>query len=741
MKKISKLIMTWAISYIILLIIPVFFSNVYGYHSIRSLKSENVQNRQLMISNVQDAINRRISEFNHIARNLQVNNMVLSISYNTDDSFTNLQYTYVNSLQKTCSGFIAANNLLSEIYLYFPKQETIISSKSIFTEDLIGHMNQKIITRDLLLMIKDSTADNNTLSAYAAPSGDLLIAEPLYYDEFNDQKSFCILMINQAELSDQLKDILQFGDSYILINEKTTGISHKDDPAQDILYIPTSVKNLQLAYIEDIKDYDKAMKEIYLVFFATSFLSVALGILFTYYQVKKNYRPLKNILLQIGHNTDTPGFGPEGEYGYILKNITNNQEKLKRQNYFIREEYISRLILGEYQYDKLDQAVIKELELDMLNSEGIVVIAQCPGQEKDSSLSRFTVRNILSELFMSKNIDFESAETSSSVLIMLSVRKLSEDQNNFPLSSNSSDSKTSSSKNNFSNKKIILSDLQFLYEYMWTNFGIAIRIGVGSIYESIVDINSSYSAALEIIEIMKLNNTYGICEYGNFKAHSIYDSIAVLDLEKLINIISSGDKEGVIDFFDNLRKQSLDHMIQENEANAVFFFCYRVCDFLAKDLIKKSPMPELLDLVKREYDWKEQSVPDALNILEDICNKCTSFYGDKAIYKNPLVLEVNQYIDSNFIDSNMNINSIAEKFNFTPAYLSQKYKEATGQSIIDYLYKVRIDQSKKIMNDTTISINEIATMVGFLDSNAFIRIFKKIEGITPGKYRKGVNVL
>ena len=42
------------------------------------------------------------------------------------------------------------------------------------------------------------------------------------------------------------------------------------------------------------------------------------------------------------------------------------------------------------------------------------------------------------------------------------------------------------------------------------------------------------------------------------------------------------------------------------------------------------------------------------------------------------------------------------------------------------------------MNETDLKIADIAQMTGFVDSNAFIRIFKKLKGTTPGKYKEGI---
>jgi two-component system response regulator YesN len=52
------------------------------------------------------------------------------------------------------------------------------------------------------------------------------------------------------------------------------------------------------------------------------------------------------------------------------------------------------------------------------------------------------------------------------------------------------------------------------------------------------------------------------------------------------------------------------------------------------------------------------------------------------------------------------------------------------------LNSVRIENAKKLLKDDCYSIYQVSGMVGYANVQTFIRIFKKIEGITPGEYRK-----
>lgn len=70
------------------------------------------------------------------------------------------------------------------------------------------------------------------------------------------------------------------------------------------------------------------------------------------------------------------------------------------------------------------------------------------------------------------------------------------------------------------------------------------------------------------------------------------------------------------------------------------------------------------------------------------------------------------------------------------SYLSRYFKQQTGCNFIYYLYRLRIDKAKEMLKNSGFKINQIAENVGFSDVNNFIRMFKKYEGITPGKYRE-----
>lgn len=99
-----------------------------------------------------------------------------------------------------------------------------------------------------------------------------------------------------------------------------------------------------------------------------------------------------------------------------------------------------------------------------------------------------------------------------------------------------------------------------------------------------------------------------------------------------------------------------------------------------------------------------------------------------------LIDESIRFIENNYKD-NLLIKDIARMHNFNECYFSRLFKKFTGLCPREYVIRVRIDRSKHLLKNSTLSIGEIALEVGFENVNNFIRDFKKYAGTTPLKFR------
>ncbi len=100
-----------------------------------------------------------------------------------------------------------------------------------------------------------------------------------------------------------------------------------------------------------------------------------------------------------------------------------------------------------------------------------------------------------------------------------------------------------------------------------------------------------------------------------------------------------------------------------------------------------------------------------------------------------LIVEVLQYVKDNAARE-INLNSVAERFDRTPTYMSALFKKGTGMGLNDYVTSIRMNIAKQMLADTSIPIGEVSKLCGYLNPKYFSVVFKTTFGISPVAYRQ-----
>jgi len=98
-----------------------------------------------------------------------------------------------------------------------------------------------------------------------------------------------------------------------------------------------------------------------------------------------------------------------------------------------------------------------------------------------------------------------------------------------------------------------------------------------------------------------------------------------------------------------------------------------------------------------------------------------------------LALEI---MDHHYHNSELSLPFIAHKLGISANYLSTIFSKKQGQPLKRYLQQVRIQNSTKMLIETDFAVSEIALLNGFEDPNYFSKLFKRLIGTTPNRYRK-----
>ncbi len=98
------------------------------------------------------------------------------------------------------------------------------------------------------------------------------------------------------------------------------------------------------------------------------------------------------------------------------------------------------------------------------------------------------------------------------------------------------------------------------------------------------------------------------------------------------------------------------------------------------------------------------------------------------------VEQMRRYIEDEYRNPDLNINTLADHFGLHPTYASRSFKAYTGSGILEYLQRRRIEAAKSLLAGGA-SVKETAAAAGFSNPRTMTRVFNKYEGISPGKFR------
>ena len=99
------------------------------------------------------------------------------------------------------------------------------------------------------------------------------------------------------------------------------------------------------------------------------------------------------------------------------------------------------------------------------------------------------------------------------------------------------------------------------------------------------------------------------------------------------------------------------------------------------------------------------------------------------------IQKVMEYVSANYM-KRLSLNDISEHVSFSVSYLSRIFKEEKGLSLSSYINEVRIRNAKAMLLGSDMPLSSLAYCCGFDDQSYFSKVFKKLTGTTPGKYRE-----
>ncbi|MEC0172373.1 response regulator [Paenibacillus graminis] len=413
--------------------------------------------------------------------------------------------------------------------------------------------------------------------------------------------------------------------------------------------------------------------------------------------------------------------------------VKEMQVKLAQSLPLLRERFLLSVIS-----DRINPAHIREklefLDLALLSANGYIVIVIMIDDvpevldtrtEQDKQLLSYTVLNIIQELIdkQMRGITFEK-QPGEYVGILL-TRQLD-------------DGDTEEAEEVQSPEQELLLLAESIRDNLRQWLKLSVTIGVGEGVSSLPELPSSYKQARgaadqkwylgknRILSMDKLESA----EHLRYRYEAEWS-------ERVLAALRSGDRERTFNELEQIFAR-----LEQNRGHGS-----RYAQNVSLHLILQSGQVMLeLNGMSEEWEQKEmeawkqvmrqETMQDLLRYTAAYLQEVCDFSHLKRSGKAGEVIErVRMLIGQRFAE-NLSASDIAEGVYLSPTYVRLLFKQETGETLFEYLTKVRIEQAKNLLKDPQNKLYEVCYAVGYTDPSHFSKLFKKITGSTPSAYRE-----
>lgn len=263
-------------------------------------------------------------------------------------------------------------------------------------------------------------------------------------------------------------------------------------------------------------------------------------------------------------------------------------------------------------------------------------------------------------------------------------------------------------------------------------------IGVGQIVADIRQLYQSYEAANGIMEQKFLLGGGQILRADLLEEPKSSNPIDVAKWAgRVVQAVKGGSEEDIERIVREFAQKIRDSYSNRNRS-IIYVQNLLLTVIATANLIKEKEniiVEEEKELLNRLYSYEHLS--DMATDVIAICAHISKLLGEQLdSYGKKQAMMALDYIEHNYMKSEVNLNSVCSHLAISTSYFSTLFKSCTGETFIEALTKKRMEEAKKLLENTSMKTYEVAQEVGFSDPHYFSIAFKKATGRTPTEYAR-----
>jgi Response regulator containing CheY-like receiver domain and AraC-type DNA-binding domain len=749
---------TFLIPNLIILIVSVIIGAVFYSKNVVIVRGQVEKYNYAMLQQTQMALEERIYGIKkmmvYIGTDPSVQK-VLSVNSDTDSNDIYYMLRTINVLSNSKQ----TDSAIQNIYLYIKKSDKVISNVAVYSTDSFynqqsnytaWNMNQwlemlgaryflecqpaqDVMTSEgkknlitIFLSVPFSSVDNSLGTIAVSIDSDKLknimsemnlINNGAVY--ITDKENRTILSIGDTGLINSANDFtISENTVYRNIRGENVGITKISPDKGEWNYISVVPTKYFMKENITIRNTAYVMLCLYLI------AGIVLACLFS----KRNALPIRSVfnILNGKVSIDRDSINAEDEIEFInfaadkiVTDYKKIQSEMNKQIPILQSDYIMQLIKGNVTEIMDIQDSLSALGISFGFQYFSIIIINIDKYAEDTikerNLMKFVISNIIGEIGPQKyeiymiNLDLDR------LAFLVNLPAMDEQYKN-------------------ELQTIANSVLNFLK----SKFSTLITVSIGGIVNGVDKIYISYQQALRTIECQLLNEIGRVVRYDDRNINDIPYSYSIETEIQLINSVKVGDISKVDEILNEIYNQNFVNNSLSLEMVRCLFF-----DMMSTAIKIISNCGDDSNIIFGKLNNPYEQIMSCRNISE-MQAVLTMIYGEicKYIISNrrgqnkALIKSIIEYIKNHYNSTDLSLVSVADAFSINPNYLSGYFKEQTGYNFINYVNQIKLEEVKRLLQDTNMSLQEISKKVGYSTSGVLIRNFKKYIGSTPSEYRE-----
>ncbi|AEE97006.1 helix-turn-helix domain-containing protein [Mahella australiensis] len=755
--------MRFMVSYLIILGLTISIGGLAYNEALKMAKEDAIQDGLSALKKSRDVLEARFVEVDNMIDQLAMNQEVINM-LNIKNPMKTQDYYKLRSAFLKLPSYNIINSFIDDFYIFSKNTEALISSnamsvrtQSFYKESLsYENMDYKEWKNEILgtYHYKDIWPAHSVIKGYN-PKPELTYVQSIPMGEPYNYKGAIMVLIDENKVLEYLMtpDIANDGwacivdssdriitsanmevddlNSIDMAFELSAGYKEEMVNGQDVVVLYAESFSRDWTYITVLPSgiFREQVSGVRGIFVISIMATLLIGLITAFILASRNSMPIKRLIKRlqnaVGNNSPT-----SNEYDFIedtvLQLVRNNKdlrEYLEKQVPFLRVSFFERLLRGGFSQLKDIEAASSYARIDIKGEYFIVLVMKLNSFAMENDMNNSNETNVkrvvaakeVTERLPWQNYLHDVDQDKVAVLTALSHNDIEE----------------------FDDK--IEDVLKPLVDELQQNYNIIVSFGIGNICTDLLGINKSFREAIKALDYYR----YG----GKVKRIAWFKDIALPGLGyhypietemRLINLTETGEEEEALSLLnellaknftrDNLSEQDMEDFIYEIRGT-ITKIKNEILTQQEQDAIGISGLMEKMN----EYQSIEDISESIISIFKSLCAYVQQ---KKQSRRDDMLREIIEYIKVNYIDDGLCLASIASKFGLTEKYLSQFFKDRTGENLSTYVERLRMENAAEMLIESKLPIADIASHVGYNNNNTFYKAFRRIYGVSPSVYRQ-----